>query len=110
MLDITRAVKPPRAAFVDFPPGHTTGRPFDPAQQYGIVRAALGLLESVEESGAIVPLPFAWPDGEDWKREPLPPRLERYDTPQYQEEADRIAAGDHDGACPVCVIAEPAAP
>ncbi|MHB8575692.1 MAG: hypothetical protein ACYDCQ_10215 [Dehalococcoidia bacterium] len=109
MLDITRSVKPPRAAFVDFPPGHTSGRPFDVEQQYGIVRATLELLETVTVSGTIVPLPFIWPDGEGWKRDPLPPRIERFDTPQYQTEADRLAAAGHEHElCLVCAIPEPA--
>src|SRR5579871_5462007 len=105
MQDITRSVLPPRAAFLDFPPGHTTGAPFAAEQQHGIVQEALALLETVAESGTIMPLPFAWPYGEDWKQNPLPPRLPRYDTPQFQTEADRLAATGHID-CPVCVVGE----
>ena len=36
---ITAAVWPPRAAFVDHPLGHTTGRAGDPAGQRAIVEA-----------------------------------------------------------------------
>ncbi len=32
-LDILEAGAPPRAAFVDYPLGHSAGRPFDPADQ-----------------------------------------------------------------------------
>lgn len=105
MLDITRLVKPPRTAFLDFPPGHTTGPPFNPALQRGIVRDALALLESVQVSGTIQPLAYTWPEGEDWKRSPLPPRLPREETPQYQCPEDRDAASGHeDESCPMCIV------
>ena len=54
--DITSAGKPPRALFVDYPLGHTCGRPFDANDQYSIVRASLSGLETIEEPGAIVDL------------------------------------------------------
>lgn len=104
MRDITRAVKPPRAAFLDFPPGHTSGPAFNRALQEGIVRAALGGLETITESGTILALPYAWPDGDAWKQMPLPERLPREETPQYQCDADRAAVSGHAAACPVCVL------
>ena len=104
MLDITERVKPPRAVFLDFPPGHTTGAPFDAAMQERIVREALAALETVQQSGTVVRLPDRWPGGEGWKARPLPERLPRFDTPQYQTQADLVAAEAHDaGACPICV-------
>ena len=57
---ITAAVNPPRAAFLDFPLGHTSGPPERPAEQLEIIRDALGLFESVEESGTIVALDHDW--------------------------------------------------
>jgi hypothetical protein len=105
MLDITRSVKPPRAAFLDFPPGHTSGPAHDATMQKEIVRGALECLVNLEESGTIRRLPLRWPRGDAWKRAPLPDRLARTAEPQYQTEADRRAAGEHShAACPMCVI------
>jgi len=42
--EITRKVRTPRALAVPFPLGYPLGRPFDPALQTRIVRAALALL------------------------------------------------------------------
>lgn len=64
--DITAKVKPPRAAFLNFPLGNSVGRPGEPDEQRAILTAALGLLESVSVPGAIVELPFRWPD-DDWE-------------------------------------------
>lgn len=109
MMDITQAVKPPRAALLDFPPGHTTGAPFDPQLQDAIVGDALAVLEHASESGTIVSLPYRWPGGDGWKKSPLPDRLPRAETPQYQCEADRLAAAAHDlRDCPVCATERPA--
>jgi len=43
-LDITRAVNPPRAVFVNFPLGHQTGKPHQPELQRAIVRDAMRAL------------------------------------------------------------------
>lgn len=94
-LDITRAVKPPRAAFLDFPLGHTTGRPGEPELQDAIVRAALNGLETISEPGTILTLPFVWPEGEGWKSSPVAPAAARLDWPQYQTDTDRQAASNH---------------
>ena len=59
-LDITQAVKPPRAVFVNFPLGHQTGRPNDPAIQRAIVRDAMRAFESISRPGDIVQLPYVW--------------------------------------------------
>jgi len=108
-LDITRAVNPPRAAFLDYPLGHTTGKPHEPELQRRILREALAAFESLTAPGAVKMLPFQWSADETWKLEAFTgndTRTERLDTPQYQTEADRIAAesaapGD-DQQCPVC--------
>jgi hypothetical protein len=39
--DITQAVNPPRAVFLNYPLGHQTGKPDDSANQRAIVLAAL---------------------------------------------------------------------
>jgi hypothetical protein len=67
-LDITQAVKPPRAVFVNFPLGHQTGRPNDPAIQRAIVRDAMRAFESINAPGDIVQLPYVWdPSDRTWE-------------------------------------------
>ena len=90
---ITASVNPPRAAFLDYPLGHTAGRPDELDEQVEIVRAALDLVESASEPGQILPLPHVWPG--QWKakaRELSDKRTPRYDTPQYERPADEAAA------------------
>ncbi len=63
--DITRLVKPPRAVFLDFPLGHTTGRPFDREGQVHILKRVLNFLVEAKEGGSLLELPDIW--GEDWE-------------------------------------------
>ena len=94
-LDITRAVNPPRAAFVDFPLGHTTGKRGDPKLQREILLAALDAFETVTEPGSVRHLPFRWSDDDAWKAEAMKggdARLARDETPQWQNEEDRRRA------------------
>ncbi len=108
-LDITRAVNPPRAAFLDYPLGHTAGKPHDAALQLRVMREALEAFESMTVPGSVKVLPFVWSVDESWKLQAFTgddTRTERLDTPQYQTEEDRIRA---EGAgvpepdeCPVC--------
>jgi len=94
-LDITLAVNPPRAAFLDYPLGHTTGRPHDPELQRAILLEALEAFTSLEAPGSVKTLPFKWDDDETWKEAEKTKgddRVERYDTPQYQYEADKKLA------------------
>jgi len=92
-FSITAIVHPPRSAFLDFPLGHTAGRPHERAEQSAILRSALALLTSQDVSGEICPLGVGWQ--EDWKvNDPArdyewPPR---YDRPHYQHDEDRKAA------------------
>jgi hypothetical protein len=122
-LSITQAVDPPRAAFLDFPLGHTTGKPHDPALQRAILHAALASVESITAPGAITTLPFAWSDDDSWKDTAMraqpsvdaggdetvhDERTERHDTPQYQCARDRELAerAQREGGCPTCVWLE----
>lgn len=59
-LDITQAVKPPRAVFLNFPLGHQTGKPNDPDLQRRIVRDAMRAFETIAAPGTIVELPYVW--------------------------------------------------
>ena len=96
-LDIIEAGNPPRGVFVDYPLGHTVGRPFDPAHQRAVVRDALRAFESVTTPGSIVHLDYRWSDSDGWKKEATDSRTgdtraPRDTSPQYQSDADRIAA------------------
>jgi len=104
--DITRAVNPPRAAFLDFPLGHTTGKPHEPDLQRQILVEALSSFETMTAPGSMKELPFRWSEDEEWKAKAFAEgddRTPRHDTPQYQDEGDRRLA-EEGGArsCPVC--------
>ncbi|NKB60293.1 MAG: hypothetical protein GKS00_28635 [Alphaproteobacteria bacterium] len=101
-LDIMQAGNPPRAAFVDFPLGHTVGPPFDPEQQYRIVRDGFRAFEAISAPGEIVHLDGTWPSGDDWKAQAAradggDTRSPRDETPRYQTEEDRRLAEAHAG-------------
>lgn len=95
-MSITEAVNPPRAVFVDFPLGHTAGKPRDKPLQRAIMADALDALGSITEPGTIRPLPYRWSDDESWKqtaqRTHGDDRVSRTDEPQYQLPEDRQAA------------------
>lgn len=102
--------------FVDFPLGHTTGRPDDPDLSLAIVRAALDLVPRAAEQ--LVDLAFHWSDDDDWKNAAYRPapdphtgevrhvddRTERVATPRFQTARDaRAATETHAGRqCAVC--------
>jgi hypothetical protein len=95
-LDIIEAGKPPRATFVDYPLGHTSGRPLDEADQLSVVREGLRGLESMTMADRIRHLPNQWGD-DDWRAEGESTegddtRQPRDETPQFQYAADRDAA------------------
>ena len=94
-LDITQAVNPPRAAFLDYPLGHTTGKPHQPALQRQILLEALAGFGDLTTPGSVKMLPFKWSADTSWQetaqRGP-DDRRPRYDTPQYQYEEDRTCA------------------
>ncbi len=110
--DITMAVNPPRAVFLDYPLGHTSGRPDQPALNKEIVGAALGAFAQADRPGWIHGLPHRWDTSDDWKDAVLRPttngadddRTLRLDSPQYQSEQDaNTAALTHGGEeCQVC--------
>ena len=64
-LDITRAVRPPRSVFVNFPLGHQTGRPGDTALQRSIVVDALAAAEAMTVPGEVAELPYVWDERDD---------------------------------------------
>jgi hypothetical protein len=106
-LDILKAGNPPRAAFLDYPLGHTTGKPHQPDLQREIMMQALEGFTSLTVPGQIKMLPFRW-DDEDWKRTAMSEgdsRVPRHDTPQYQTEEDRMRAeANAAAACETCTV------
>lgn len=95
--DIVLAGRPPRTVFVDYPLGHTTGKPGDAADQLEILGAALAAFPKFEAPGGFVDLGRAWGADDAWKTEAAgagggDQRQPRDLTPRYQYEADRLLA------------------
>ena len=95
-LDILLAGQPPRATFIDYPLGHTAGKPFDRADQLAIMRASLSGLMTMTAPGEVRILPQRWEDAQ-WKLEAAATsgedtRQPRDETPQFQLPADLVAA------------------
>lgn len=118
---ITAAVKPARAVFVDFPLGHTAGRPHDAASQHAIIDTALAAFATITVPGTIVRSPLTWGEDDAWKDAVMvvpsgtaqadvaaDPRGERHAQPQYQSTDDRelALANARTGACTTCVFLE----
>ncbi|HLK87326.1 MAG TPA: hypothetical protein VKT27_12545 [Candidatus Binataceae bacterium] len=87
--DITQAVNPPRAVFVNFPLGHQTGRPDDPQGQRAIIGDALRAFETIERPGTIVTLPYVW-DANDRRWEETDYTRGFMPRPPDKDTADRI--------------------
>ena len=95
-LDILEAGRPPRAVFVDYPLGHSTGKPFDRADQYRVLGTALKAFATIAVPGTIVRIDADWPD-DGWRAAAsatsgADTRMPRDTTPQYQSEDDRRLA------------------
>ena len=115
---ITLSVGTPRAAFLDYPLGRTAGRAGEPEEQRSLLAKALGLFETLESPGQIVPMPFAWPGDDAWKEAPAngnaggldeeasDDRTARHGAPQYQTDEDRLRAEETlaSGGCLTCVF------
>jgi hypothetical protein len=90
-LDITQAVNPPRAVFLNFPLGHQTGKPHQPDLQRQIVRDSMRAFETIAKSGSIVELPYIWdPNDRRWEEMDytkgfLPPRPEKKDADKIED-------------------------
>ena len=120
-LSITRAVNPPRAAFVDYPLGHTAGKAAEPEVQRTIVRGALEAFASLSAPG-VVDLGCVWSDDDTWKETAMrgrsddggtqDDRVAREPIPQYQSDEDQRLAKSAlaAGGCPGCVWLEGEAP
>jgi len=58
--DITSAIKPPRACFLDFPIGCPAGKPNEPEMQRQILKAVLKQAPMFNDTWRIYDLPFQW--------------------------------------------------
>jgi hypothetical protein len=67
MRDILYRVKPPRGVFVNFPIGHSLGRPSDKTFQMHIIKDALSVLNEAKIPGKITDLPYRWSDDFSWQ-------------------------------------------
>ena len=119
-LSITRSVAPPRAAFLDFPLGHTTGKKNQPEAQKQLLRNALAAFDELQHPGEIKFLDERWSEDESWRQNPMANkksaseesnsdfRTPRLDTPQYQNATDQEEAEKQhqNGGCGSCVGAE----
>jgi hypothetical protein len=98
-LDILEAGQPPRAKFLNYPLGFESGKFEDKINQLEVVREALSGFETIEKP-SILKMEFEWPEGWELikKREEgiLDLRSPRNEIPQYQSEADRLAAENED--------------
>jgi hypothetical protein len=63
-LDITKFVKPPRSVFLNFPLGHQTGKPHQPALQRQVLLDAFAALPNMTAPGAIHHLPYVWDESD----------------------------------------------
>ena len=117
---ITASVNPPRAVFVDFPLGHTAGKPGDKPLQRKIMIDTLSALDGIQIPGTIRTLKYRWSEDNAWKATAMRPgrgkktsddRVERHPEPQYQRPEDQVAAELNlaAGGCPGCVWLEEAA-
>ncbi len=118
--DITRSARPTRSVYLDYPLGHTAGRPNQRELNASIMRDTLSAFESLTEPEAMAHLDYRWSDNDDWKDKVFAPvepsesagesseydddRVARHETPQYQNEDDHAAAArTHDSEeCLVC--------
>ncbi|MGH7913427.1 MAG: hypothetical protein ACREPW_02090 [Candidatus Binataceae bacterium] len=93
--DITQAVNPPRAVFLNYPLGHQTGKPDDAENQRAIIRDALCGFETISKPGTIIELPYVWdPNDRRWEETDytpgfLPPRPKKTAADLAEQERRR---------------------
>lgn len=111
--DITEAVRMPRASFLDFPQGFTTGKIHEASLTSAILKSSLELVDQAQQE-TILDLGFRWSDNDQWKDtvyavssngQASDDRLKRSSTPQYQTDKDgEEALASHEGGeCLVCI-------
>ena len=77
--DITFAVRPPRAVFINFPLNHQTGKVNDPELQRRILRDAFQAFERLWTPGQMISLPYVWdPNDSTWEAKDFGPDFEPF--------------------------------
>lgn len=77
--DITFAVRPPRAVFLNFPLNHETGKAGEPALQRRILLDAFRAFETLWAPGQMLTLPYVWDPGDrTWEDKDWGPGFEPY--------------------------------
>jgi hypothetical protein len=77
--DITEAVRPPRAVFLNFPLNHQTGKADDVPLQRRILLDAFRAFETLWAPGQILTLPYVWdPNDRSWEDKDFGPDFELY--------------------------------
>ncbi len=85
--DITFAVRPPRAVFVNYPLNHETGKPNDPRLQRRILLDALKAFEMLWAPGQILTLPYVWdPSDRGWEDKDFGPGFQLFGVGQAMQE------------------------
>lgn len=85
--DITFAVRPPRAVFVNFPLNHQTGKANDPPLQRRILLDALKAFETLWAPGQILCLPYVWdPNDTTWEGKDFGAGFELYGVGEAMQE------------------------
>lgn len=69
LWEVSKAFKPPRTVFLDFPLGCPAGKPHEPELQRAILRAALAAAPAFGSRWKLVELPFQWSadGGRQWE-------------------------------------------
>lgn len=77
--DITHAVRPPRAVFLNFPLNHETGKANDAPLQRRILLDAFRAFETLWTPGQMLCLPYVWdPNDRTWEATDWGPNFEPY--------------------------------
>jgi D-proline reductase (dithiol) PrdB len=85
--DITFAVRPPRAVFVNFPLNHQTGKANNPGLQRQILLDALRAFELLWAPGMMLTLPYVWdPDDASWEEKDWGSGFEPYGVGESMQE------------------------
>lgn len=90
--DITRAAWPPRAAYLDYPLGHTSGRAHEPELNLAILRDTFAAFENLRVPGSMAHLPYRWSDTDRWKDRVFAPSAKAADLPECAVPTDSSAA------------------
>ncbi len=85
--DITRAAWPPRSVYLDYPLGHTSGRPHEPELNLQILRDTFAAFESLSAPGSMAHLRYRWPDSnnrasDNWKDKVFAPVANAEELPE----------------------------